>query len=155
MANSIFACALKAAAEAQGSTQALAGLLRVPEGTLLRWMSGRAMMPVRAFARLMDILGDHEARHPERPGANAAADPVFTFTLNHLAARCAACAGTEFVQRTPAATLRYSDLLVCRSCHREVPHRSLLLDLATLNAQESGHTRARRRPAAHSVPRSG
>ena len=36
----IYTQTLARAVEAQGSTQALASLLHVPESTLLRWMSG-------------------------------------------------------------------------------------------------------------------
>jgi hypothetical protein len=40
---------LRQAAEAEGSTQALASRLNAPEPTLLRWMDGRAQTPLRAL----------------------------------------------------------------------------------------------------------
>ena len=64
MADTIHTRALARAAETEGSTQALAGVLHVPENTLLRWMSGRAQMPLRAFLRLVEVLSQHDYHFP-------------------------------------------------------------------------------------------
>lgn len=143
MAHNIFSHALAAAAESQGSTQALAEMLRVPEGTLLLWLGGRAMMPVLAFSRVLEIIAHHESLWPDEPAEDAGGGPL-TFTLNQVAARCANCQGSEFVPCKPALRLRYSSLLACRSCGEQIPHRTLLLDLATQHARQSGNYRARR-----------
>lgn len=50
---------LRKAVACLGSTQALASELRVPEGTLQRWVHGRAMMPERAFKKVIDIVAQH------------------------------------------------------------------------------------------------
>jgi len=71
VADTIHTRALARAAEAQGSTQSLAGLLHVPENTLLRWMSGRAQMPVQAFLKLVEMLVQHE-KNGGRDSATAA-----------------------------------------------------------------------------------
>lgn len=148
MAHNIFSHALAAAAESQGSTQELADILRVPEGTLLRWLSGRAMMPVLAFSKVLEILADHENRVTEEPAEDATGSPL-TFTLNQTAARCPNCHGSEFVQCRPAFRLRYDSLLACRSCATQILHRTLLMDLAMLHARQSGNHRARHAVIAH------
>jgi hypothetical protein len=151
MAHNIFSHALAAAAESQGRAQALAHILRVPEGTLLRWLSGRAMMPVLAFSKVLELLTEHESQVPDEPAQDGAA-ATLTFSLNHVAARCARCQGTQFVPSTPGVTLRYRAILACKSCGIEIVHKALLLDLARLQAHQIGDTRARRlrtaRPAA-------
>jgi hypothetical protein len=152
MADNIFSHALAAAAESQGGTQALAQSLRVPERTLLRWMAGRAMMPVLAFSRLLDILADQEK--PLLEAAASAAGPTLTFRLNDLDARCASCQGSEFVPCAPAPKLRYGAVLACLSCGTHIVHRTLLLDLAILHARQSGNHRARRAVIAHPQTRS-
>lgn len=155
MADTIFTRALTAASEIQGGTQALAGLLRVPEGTLLRWLSGSAMMPLRAFIKVIDLLAEHERCLPDERSAHAAEPPTLTFGLNNSSARCASCSGTEFVERTPGARLRYSGTLACRSCGKEVVHRSLLVDLAMFYARQHGQYRQRaraERPRAGATP---
>jgi hypothetical protein len=124
LARSIFTRALNAAAAAEGGCQALAGQLRVPQGTLLRWMSGRSLMPLRAFSKVMAILAEHERRHPDEGGRDAAQPPILTFGLNNSTACCASCGSTEFVQPAPASRLRYGSTLACRSCGKEVVHAS-------------------------------
>ncbi|HUQ75761.1 MAG TPA: hypothetical protein VM183_13635 [Burkholderiales bacterium] len=146
MADTIFTRALNAAVEIEGSTQGLASLLRVPEGTLLRWIAGRAMMPVRAFVRLMDIVATHEARLPDEPSEPAPAEAVLTFHVHQLRARCASCDAVEFVRRSPGAALRYRSVLACNSCGQEIVHCALLIELVMLSARENGDTRARRSP---------
>lgn len=158
MARNIFSQALTAAAESEGGTQALANILRVPDGTLRRWFSGRAMMPVLAFSRLLDIVAEHENRTQDEPLADGA-DATLTFELNHLAARCASCQGTVFVQCAPGLKLRYSAVLACKSCGTKIVHRALLVDLAMLHARQNGDTRMRRagtsrRPPARADSRS-
>src|SRR2546428_13721342 len=75
VADTIHTRALARAAEAEGSTQALAGVLHVPENTLMRWMSGRAQMPLRAFLRLVELLSQHEKKNGGGTGASAGRAP--------------------------------------------------------------------------------
>src|SRR5438874_7497914 len=67
VADTVFTRILATALEVEGSSQALANALHVPEGTLQRWMSGRASMPVQAFLKLLKYVELHEARFPEQP----------------------------------------------------------------------------------------
>ena len=54
MKETLYTQTLARAADAEGGTAALAGVLHVPEKTLERWMSGRAQTPLRAFLRAAD-----------------------------------------------------------------------------------------------------
>ena len=129
MADTIHTRALARAAEAQGSTQSLASLLRVPENTLLRWMSGRAQMPLQAFLKLIDVLVQFE-----KTGGDAALDGASgekrTFKMGELLARCARCDTTEFVAAEPAAKLRFTSELICAACGERVVHGNLIAQLA-------------------------
>src|SRR5260221_12617518 len=89
MADTIYTRKFARAAEIHGSTQALAGFLRVPENTLLRWMSGRAQMPLQAFLKLIEVLSESE-----RKGSSAAALPAVqvqpvTLKMGENVAHCA------------------------------------------------------------------
>jgi hypothetical protein len=129
MADTVFTRALVQAAGLQGSTQALASLLRVPEETLRRWMAGRAMMPVKAFRQLLEFLKNTEAdTHLEAP------DGTVAFRVGSVPARCAACQGTQFVAKAPAARLRYSSPLVCAACRQDVMLAELLSEVAQRHA---------------------
>lgn len=133
---SIYTSTLKHAAAAQGSTQALAHLLHVPESTLLRWMEGRAMMPINAFGRLIEIMSEHERRHPDA----GLQDPGrVSFRSGQLFARCARCDGTEFVLVEPGTRLKHVSLLACGNCGERIAHGKLLCQLARDTVQ---HARA-------------
>lgn len=80
LANNVQTELLRKAVACLGSTQALATELRVPEGTLLRWASGRAMMPERAFKKLVDIV----AQHVKQDGRMSAADSGPKLNTNGL-----------------------------------------------------------------------
>jgi hypothetical protein len=134
VADTIYTQTLARAAESQGSTQALASLLRVPENTLLRWMSGRAQMPLQAFLKLVDMLSaqeradlaaSREAQRGKPPGAAR-----LTFKMGPLFARCARCDGTEFVAVDPAAPLLLTSDLACAACGLQVRHGTLICQLA-------------------------
>ncbi len=129
MADTIYTRALARAAEAQGSTQSLASLLRVPESTLLRWMSGRAQMPLQAFLKLIEVLVQFE-----KTGGDATLDGANvekrTFKMGELLARCPGCDTTEFVAVEPAATLRFTSQLACVACGERVVHGNLIAQLA-------------------------
>jgi hypothetical protein len=128
VADTIHTRILARAAEAEGGKQALAHLLRVPENTLERWMSGRAQMPLQAFLKLLEILTQHEARgHLVAPSSNA--EPL-TFAMGQLQARCTRCDGTEFVPAEPDKPLRFTAALLCRSCGERVVHGDLIAQLA-------------------------
>lgn len=130
MADTIYTRTLARAAAAQGSTQSLASLLRVPENTLLRWMSGRAQMPLQAFLKLMEVLAQHE-----RNGANTTieenvkGEPV-TLKMADLQARCARCDSTEFMPTADDGHVRFTSELACRNCGERVIYGNLVAQLA-------------------------
>jgi hypothetical protein len=131
MADTIFTRALTRAAALQGSKQALAYQLRVPEPTLLRWMSGRAQMPVQAFHRLIALLVEHEKSaggEPQYPSGTGA--EKLSFNIGALLAECADCRGTQFTASVPAPALVMTSTLVCASCSATVAHGELLAALA-------------------------
>ena len=129
MAQTIYTKALVDAAEAHGSTQALASSLRVPENTLLRWMTGRAQMPLQAFLKVIEFLAQHEKTEPAAAAMDAAAERL-QFSTGELQARCARCGATEFVPATPGAPLRYTSEVLCTSCGEQSIHGELLCQLA-------------------------
>jgi|SRR5438105_1051191 len=131
VADTIHTRALARAAEAQGSTQSLAGLLHVPENTLLRWMSGRAQMPVQAFLKLVEMLVQHE-KNGGRDSATAAHinGEKLSFNMGELFARCARCDGTQFAQAAGGTPLRMTSELACAGCGERVVHGNLISQLA-------------------------
>jgi len=143
MAVTIYTRALERAAEAQGSTQALAGLLRVPENTLLRWMSGRAQMPLQAFLKLIELLVQFEKSGGDSSIQEVNGDKL-TFNMGELLARCAKCDGTEFLPAEPTARIRFTSRLVCRACGEGVVHGELIAQLAKDAVQHSRATTAAR-----------
>lgn len=127
----IYTRSLSQAAQAQGSTQALAGLLKVPENTLLRWMAGTAQMPVRAFVRLIELLVAYEEAGGGATGLPGGADAApFVFRIAEHEARCARCDGTRFVSAEPGAPAKYTSTLLCVACGEGVRHGELLVQLA-------------------------
>src|SRR5437868_8988463 len=96
VADTIFTRTLANAAEAQGSTQALASLLHVPENTLLRWMSGRAQMPLQAFLKLIEVLAQHEKKGGDTTIEESKDGAPISVRMGDLHARCVKCDGTEF-----------------------------------------------------------
>ena len=131
MADTIYTRTLARAAEAQGSTQALASLLRVPENTLLRWMSGRAQMPLRAFLKLIELLMQHEK---SGAGQTSIAEQTngerLTFRIGELLARCARCDDTQFLPTVLDGRERLTSELQCAACGQRVVHGDLLGRLA-------------------------
>src|SRR5947208_5944399 len=138
MADTIYTRALARAAEAQGSTQSLAGLLHVPENTLLRWMSGRAQMPVQAFLKLVEMLVQHE-KNGGRDSATAAHinGEKLSFNMGELFARCARCDGTAFAPVATGTPLRMTSELACAACSERVVHGNLIAQLARDAIQHS------------------
>jgi hypothetical protein len=155
MADTIFTRALAQAAALQTSTQALAFQLRVPEPTLLRWMSGRAQMPLQAFHRLIALLVEHEqslGAEQHDPGAAAAAQ--LDLRIGDTLARCPRCQGTQFRLAVPGTTLRMTSALLCSSCSFSVRHGELLAEFATEVVRHSrAPATARKRPAKAKVLR--
>jgi hypothetical protein len=147
MAHHIFTAPLVLAAEYEGGAHRLADILRVPSGTLHRWLSGRALMPVLAFSRVLEIIAQHESSRSDEPARDATTSPL-TFKLNRTMARCARCQGVEFLHCTPALKLRYSALLACQTCGTEVVHSDVLLELVRLHAR---HGATRRAPAGRAL----
>ena len=137
MADTIHTRVLVQAAEVQGSTQALATLLRVPESTLLRWMSGRAQMPVQAFLKLVELVSQHELKGGAETGAAPANDAEgLSFTMGRHLAHCARCDGTGFAMEAPGP-LKMTSRLVCRACGEPVIHGNLVAQLAQDAVQHS------------------
>jgi len=130
LADTLYTRALVRAAEIQGSTQALASLLRVPENTLLRWMVGRAQMPLQAFLRTIQLIADDERKQAPVPRAGDAPSDKLRFKIGELEARCERCDGHEFVQTDPSMPLRYINELVCCGCGNRVVHGNLIAQLA-------------------------
>ena len=132
MADTIFTRALAQAAAVQGSNQALAYQLHVPENTLLRWMSGRAQMPLRAFHRVIELLVEHESSPSAPPPAQAAAPgEKLGFNIGELLARCARCGGTQFAPAIPGTAMKMTSTLLCCACTFRVTHGALLAALAS------------------------
>ncbi len=129
MADTIYTQALARAAEFHGSTQALASFLHVPENTLVRWMSGRAQMPLQAFLKLIEVLSQSERNGAAHPALRetAGGEPL-TFKMGELAARCARCDGTEFVAADGG--LNFISELACCACGERVVHGNLIAQLA-------------------------
>jgi hypothetical protein len=130
MADTIYTRALGRAAEIQGSTQALASLLRVPENTLLRWMSGRAQMPLQAFLKLIELLSQNDRAGVDTRVQDLAEGEKLTFTMGQLTAHCARCDGTEFATVAPSAALKFTSHLACCSCGETIVHGNLIAALA-------------------------
>lgn len=129
MADTLYTRALIRAAEIHGSTQALASLLRVPENTLLRWMAGRAQMPVAAFLKVIELVSEDERKQVPEPQSVAAGQKL-QFKSSTVEARCVRCDGVEFVQADPSLPLRYTTALVCCNCGERVVHGDLISQLA-------------------------
>jgi len=138
MADNVYTKVLKQAADMEGSTQALAARLRVPENTLLRWMSGRAQMPIQAFLNAMQFVSAHEQQSAAQ--VSEATDEKLTFNVGPMLARCATCDGTEFRRADATKPLHYTRNLACRSCGTEVNYGRLVVELAK---ETSVHARAR------------
>jgi hypothetical protein len=161
MAETIYTKALVRAAEAHGSTQGLASFLHVPENTLLRWMAGRAQMPLQAFVKVIELLARQESLEPQEQAPAGRAAEKLQFNMGDLQARCARCDGTVFVTATPGAQLRYTSALLCASCGERVVHGELICQLARDAVHHSRAVtaaRARRRrsaPKPAAQPRAG
>jgi hypothetical protein len=114
MQDKIVTLILKQAAEVEGSTQALASRLNAPEATLIRWMTGRAQTPLRAFHAVLDFLMQVERKAADRPAepARTGQPEKLVFPLGPLLARCTRCDGTEFRLVMPGA-LRLTSPLAC------------------------------------------
>lgn len=132
MAENVYTRLLTQLVAIEGSRQAVASLLRVPEGTLTWWMNGRAQMPLRALLKAMDLVAKHELKD---------AEDRLTFEVGPLRARCAKCGGGEF-RGPPGAPLTYRSLLACCACGHEVVHGDLVVQVAReAAAQQTRHTR--------------
>jgi len=127
VADNLYTKVLRQAVELDGSPSAIASRLRVPEGTLMRWISGRAQMPLLAFLEAMQYVAERE---PETPAEGQAIDEKLSFQLGPMSARCEACDGTEFRRADQSKGLRYASTLVCRACGTEVKHGHLVVQLA-------------------------
>lgn len=127
------------------STQAVASLLHVPEKTMMRWMDGRAQMPLRAFLRALDLVVQHELRAGPLPVAEAPAERL-VFKAGPAVAECAQCGCREFSRADPSSPHTYMSLLACRRCGAQVVHSDLIARLANEVAVRAGTYVARSRP---------
>ncbi len=125
----IYTHTLKRAAEAEGGTAALAGLLHVPHNTLERWMSGRAQTPVRAFLKALERLSQHESTGVAQPLPAGNGEPL-VFRMGPLLARCSRCDHTEFAPADPTQPLKLVSPLLCSACGEQVIHSNLIAQLA-------------------------
>src|SRR4051812_14249110 len=130
LADTLYTRALVRAAEIQGSTQALAGLLRVPENTLLRWMAGRAQMPLQAFLKTIELIATDERKQPPLPRSGEVSPQNLQFRIGELEAHCERCDGHDFVQVDASIALRYINELACSACGHRVTHGNLIAQLA-------------------------
>ena len=150
MADTIYTRTLARAAEAQGSTQALASLLHVPENTLLRWMSGRAQMPLQAFLKLMEVLAQAEKNGTDTTILESVKGEPITPKMGDLVAHCARCDGTEFIPTGENGRVRFTSELACRGCGDRVIHGNLVAQLtkdAVMHSRTMTAQRARRQAA--------
>ena len=170
MAENVYTRMLARAAELEGSTPALASVLRVPLRTLDRWMSGKAPMPHKAFLTLTHRLAEREKFAAEMtvatsPGGQPPVPPGqasperLTFPIGQLLARCSRCDGTAFRRADSTTALRMLSVLVCCSCGNQVIHGDLLVELgndvvahcragATSKARRAARPSAMRRASA-------
>jgi hypothetical protein len=138
MKETLYTQTLARAADAEGGTAALAGVLHVPEKTLERWMSGRAQTPLRAFLKALERLTTHEASGAATPRPAGNGEPLI-FRMGNLLARCGRCDSTEFLPANPQVPLKLTAELVCRSCGQKVVHGNLIAQLAQ-DAVQHAHT---------------
>ena len=136
MADNMYTQALARAAEVQGSTQALASLLRVPENTLLRWMSGRAQMPLQAFLRLLEVLAQYERSGGQATLEDSNGEPL-KFSMGEMVARCVRCDCTEFVLAEPETKVKYTTVIACRACGERTTRGDLIAQVAKDTIQQS------------------
>ncbi len=158
MADTVYTRLLARATEIEGSTQGLAHKLRVPEATLLRWLSGRAQMPFKAYEVLLQFVQDADSRtapsltNPVPATTSAGTNPErLTFPLGQHLGRCARCDGTEFRRYEANAPLKMTSVLECCSCFAQVIHGALLVELGKdvmANVRASAASRTRRLAAA-------
>ena len=121
MAENVYTRLLKQLVAIEGSSQAVASVLRVPEGTLIGWMNGRAQMPLRALLKAMDLVAKHELEDPSER---------LTFDVGPARARCAGCGASEFRRRDATAPFTYRSVLACAICGHEVTHADLVVQVA-------------------------
>jgi len=150
LADTIYTRTLARAAEAQGSTQALATLLHVPENTLLRWMSGRAQMPLQAFLKLIEVLAEYEKKGADTTIDESKDGAPITLRMGELLARCAKCDGTEFGATDGTNRVTFTSEVACRACGERVIYGNLVAQLAkdaVLHSRTMSAHRARRQAA--------
>ena len=138
MADNVYTKVLEQAAGLEGSTQALAARLRVPENTLLRWMTGRAQMPLQAFLNAMQFVAAREQQSAVQ--ASPAADEKLSFNVGPVFARCARCESIEFRRADASQPLQYARDLACCACGARVNYGRLVVQLAK---ETSVHPRSR------------
>ena len=146
MGDNVYTRLLARAVEIEGSIQALAHRAHAPEATLLRWISGRAQMPFKAYEMLLQFVQQAESQAPlamSKSGpASASTNPErLTFPLGKLLGRCARCDGTEFRRYDANAPLKMTSVLECCACFAQVIHGALLVELGK-DAMASGRANA-------------
>jgi hypothetical protein len=131
VAKTVYSSVLARALELDGSTQSLATYLNVPEPTLQRWLAGTALMPFRAFMRVLDFVVERESKAAvHSPGVPSPAQTKLIFSVGELLARCAACGATDFRPAKPDLPVKMTSALQCCACGVEVRQGDLLAALA-------------------------
>jgi len=97
---------LRQLALTENSTQAVASLFNVPEKTLMRWMDGRARVPLRAFLRALELALERERAAGPLPFEGRSERLVFK--AGPELAHCARCGGEAFRRADPAAPHTYA-----------------------------------------------
>lgn len=143
MPENIYARILRQLALMENSTQAVANLFNVPEKTLMRWMDGRARMPLKAFMRAMELVAERERSTGPLPYEGRVERLVFK--AGPETARCVQCHGEEFRRSDPSALHTYRSVLACLKCGAEVAHGDLICRLAEQVSLRAGSYVARAR----------
>lgn len=143
MSENIYARILRQLALMESSTQAVASLFNVPEKTLMRWMDGRARMPLRAFMRAIELVVERERLGGPLPYEGPSERLVFK--AGPEIAQCAQCHGEEFRRADPSQPHTYCSVLACIKCGTEVVHGKLVSRLAEQVSLRAGSYVARTR----------
>jgi hypothetical protein len=147
VSENVYSKVLAQLAAKEGSAEAVARLLHVPDKTLQRWMQGHAQMPLRAFLRALDLVVQHEEREAAPSAGEPAPEPL-VFRAGPVVAACAKCGQERFRRVDPSVPATYRSVLACLGCGSEVVHGNLIAALAKEVARRAGSYVARARDRA-------
>jgi|SRR5690242_12948486 hypothetical protein len=137
MVDTIYTRVLAQGVEMLGSTQALANVLHVPQGTLSKWLTGAAQTPLRAFLRIIELLCEHDknAAHAVDAPSEQVTEKL-AFSVSNVTARCKGCGGMEFLSSVPRNALRVSSRVECVACKLDTTYAEVIAALATQAVSE-------------------